>query len=103
MIAIISSIIISISVLVTTLITFTPNARVITESDFMRNGVNNAYLYSWELAQLDVRTGNLTLGNSTGDVPLGYLSEKNNTPNQSLKANISYAVSGDLNIIVSKE
>ena len=90
MIAIISSIIIAISVLVATLIAFTPNARVIMESDFMRTAKNNAYLYSWELGQLNVRTGNLTLGKELPTKDLGYLSQKNGKPQQTLGADISY-------------
>jgi hypothetical protein len=98
MIGIISSIIIAIGVLVMTLITFNPNARMIMESDFMRTAKNNAYLYAWELAQLNVRTGNLTVdaGNNKKNIALGYLSDKVIPPStspviqQDLKADISY-------------
>jgi hypothetical protein len=90
MISIISTIIIAISVLVTTLITFNPNSRAIVESDFMRNARNNAYLYGWELAQLNVRTGNLDVGASQDNIPLGYLSKKDSKEQQKLKADISY-------------
>ncbi|MFH0918006.1 MAG: hypothetical protein V1830_02620 [Candidatus Omnitrophota bacterium] len=95
MISIISSIIIAISVLVMTLITFNPNARSIAESDFMRSARNNAYLYGWELAQLNVRTGNLDLGASKNNIPLGYLSKKDALEQQKLKANISYVDAPD--------
>ncbi len=90
MISIISTIIIAISVLVTTLITFNPNSRAIVESDFLRNARNNAYLYGWELAQLNVRTGNLGVGDSKNNIPLGYLNKKDSKEQQKLKANISY-------------
>ncbi len=91
MISIISSIIVAISVIVATLITFTPNARVIMESDFMRSARNNAYLYGWELAQLNVRTGNLTVtvGSNNKTVSLGYLSREDSSE-QRLKADITY-------------
>lgn len=108
MISIIFSIIVAISVIVATLITFTPNARVIMESDFLRSARNNAYLYGWELAQLNVRTGNLIVGGSKNNVSFGYLSKKDSTEQQKLKANISYvdAPSGSedyLTIQVDKE
>lgn len=105
MIAIISSIIISISVLVATLITFTPNARVITESDFIRNATNNAYLYGWELAQLDVRTNSIADGGASNVAALGYASEKNGAAQLSLKATIAYksANANPLTIQVDKQ
>lgn len=109
MISIISSIIVAISVLVATLITFTPNARVIMESDFMRSARNNAYLYSWELAQLNVRTGNLTVdvGSNKKTVLLGYLSKKVikgvTTEPQKLKADISYVKVTPAEILLGKE
>jgi len=93
MISIVASIILAISVLVATLITFTPNARMITESDFMRNARNNALLYSWERAQLEVRTGNLIKPvaprTNSKVVPLGNVSDNGRTQ-QSLSATISY-------------
>ena len=111
MIGIISSIIIAIGVLVMTLITFNPNARVIMESDFMRNANNNAYLYSWEQAQLRVRTGNLTtvIGKNEVTIPLGYLSQKivpaspKPVATQELNAVITYPLADSLKIEVKTD
>lgn len=92
MVSIIASIVIAISVLVATLITFTPNVKVIMENDFMRSAKNNAYLYGWEWGQLNVRTDNLTTvsGSNTVTEDMGYLTQKNNNTQQSLVDTIKY-------------
>ncbi|MFA5276658.1 MAG: hypothetical protein WC417_07190 [Candidatus Omnitrophota bacterium] len=105
MIAVISSIIIVITSLAVTLVTSTPNYHNIMESDFMRSAKNNAYLYGWELAQLNVRAGTLNTTDNTKNISLGYLNQKGGTPTQSLKTTIilDKATGSDLSITVDKE
>jgi len=92
MMSIIASIILAISVLVATLITFTPNARVIMENDFMRSAKSNAYIAGWEWGQLNVRTNNLDndATRNTLVADLGYLTQRNGADQQSLQNTIKY-------------
>ncbi|MGA2775245.1 MAG: hypothetical protein ABSE81_04210 [Candidatus Omnitrophota bacterium] len=105
MIAVISSIIIVITSLAVTLVTASPNYHNIMESDFMRSAKNNAYLYSWELAQINVRAGELSANKTTiNNISLGYLSKKNTTETQKLQTNITLNPSdSSLTIVVNKE
>lgn len=99
MIAIIASIFIVISVLISALIGFSPNARSIMESDFMRSAKNNAYICAWEDGQLAIRTGNLLKGGKI-TLDLGTLSEKNSLPKQKLEAIIE--LTSDLSIEINQ-
>lgn len=90
MVSIIASIVIAISVLVATLITFTPNVKVIMENDFMRSAKNNAYLYGWEWGQLNYRTGNLDSTKPTVNTDSEFLTKKNANIQQSLQDKITY-------------
>jgi len=67
MIAIISSIIVVITVLISVLVSFTPNVRAVLQTDFMRNATNNAYIYGWERAQIKKRAGGLPLAIDNGN------------------------------------
>jgi hypothetical protein len=103
MMSVIASIILAISVLIATLITFTPNARVIMESDFMRSAKNNAYIAGWEWGQLNVRTNNLdnNAARNTLNTDLGYLYQKDGANVQSLSDTIRYNSTADPNNPIS--
>jgi len=93
MIAIISSILIVISSLVITLITSNPNFHAIMENSFSRTARANAYLYTWEVGQLNVRSGNLyyvSNANKQTQIVLSdqALSEKNGSTTQKIEANV---------------
>jgi hypothetical protein len=62
MIVIITSIIISLTVLVSAFIGFTPNLLHLVESDFQRRAVANAKMEALSYGQLGVRAGSLTTG-----------------------------------------
>jgi len=59
MIAIIASILVAISILLSVLLSFAPNLRSATENDLMRTVKDNAYLAAYQSALIDIRTGNL--------------------------------------------
>ncbi|MCU0665702.1 MAG: hypothetical protein MUF05_01225 [Candidatus Omnitrophica bacterium] len=105
MIAIISSVIVIISSIVVTLVSFNPNFHSMMENDFKRSAFNNAYLYSWEIAQLKVRSGQLTnTKTKINDLPLGYLTKKGGTEVQKFKTDITLKpADGSLTIIVEED
>ena len=99
MIAVISAIMIVITSLAVTLVTSTPNYHNIMESDFTRSAKNNAYLYGWEWAQINVRSGNLIIGtNQNINTPDASepLTKKDNVTAQSLESNIKLAPEKDV-------
>lgn len=101
MIAIVTTIFLSISVLLFSFLGFAPNLHRIVESDYMRRAYSNAALYGLQYGELGFRAGTFNATNGyTKTISSGYLKSKNGQPLDELNDTIS-VIDGNINLNIT--
>jgi hypothetical protein len=101
MIAIVTIIFLSISILLATFMGFSPNFYKLTESDFMRRVNSNTIIYGLQRGEVAMRAKTLpTADGKPMPLPMGYIKKKNNAELDSISCILSTNAEGKINVSV---
>ncbi len=101
MIAIVTIVFLSISILMATFMGFSPNFYKLTESDFMRRANANTIMYGLQRGEVAMRAK--TLPTADGKpllLPMGYVKKKNNTEMDSIGCSLTLNPQGKITVTI---
>ena len=99
MIAIVTIVFLSVSVLLSTFLGFSPNFYKLTESDFMRRVDTNTIIYGLQFGEVAMRAKSFpTADKKPRSLPLGYVKKKNTTELDDMTCKLTMSTAGKIQI-----